>query len=176
MFVESETILQNDPRSVNFRRNSNTLVILGTAVIVFGLWNIIKVVAYSILGIPIYDLSDLEGVEAEDEQFFMIFIMIILYITLAGDAVVRFIAGHNARAEGLGKKRSKAYLFFLVWEILFGIFTVGSVISEMFASPESFEDYYVSLFMELSSLVILIEVFIAALSVRKYKADNPGRS
>jgi hypothetical protein len=169
----SETFLQNDDATIKFRRNSRTLADLGTGIIVFGFWSIIKLATYLILNIPIYDLSEIEDMDQSDLPI----VMGMLYVMLAIDVVVRLIVGLNARAEGRGRKRSSLYLIFNVWLILFGLFSVGSVIWECFESimTESFFDYLLTLFMECSSLAITIEVYIAALSVRRYKLKELRR-
>ena len=166
-------VLQNDKASIKFRRNSNTLVDLGTGIIIFGFWSIVKLATYTILDIPIYDLSEFDDLDQGDLPF----IMALLYIFLAGDVLVRIIVGLNARAEGRGKSRSPLYLFFNVWMIFFGLYTVGSLVWECFMAgyTETLFDLLLMLFMEISSLVITIEVYVAALSVRRYKLKELRR-
>ena len=166
-------VLQNDKASVKFRKNSNTLVDLGTGIIIFGFWSIIKLATYTILDIPIYDLSDFEDMEQGDLPF----IMALLYIFLAGDVLVRIIVGLNARAEGRGKSRSPLYLIFNVWMIIFGLYSVCSLVWEGLEAgfTEYFFDVLLMLFMEISSLAITIEVYVAALSVRRYKLKELRR-
>lgn len=174
--VEAETnsIIQNNanemnsPEAVNFRRNSSTLSILGTGVIIFGFWSVIKIVTYVALGIPLYsdaDIAEVDGMTIE-------ILMTVLYCMLAGDIIVRLIAGLCARAEGKNhiKRQKVFYLGFIVWEIIFQIYSVSAVIAQFLSlKDDTYVETYVSLFMELSSMLILIEVYIAALSVRKYK-------
>lgn len=162
------SIIKNSPEDIAFRRNSNTLSILGTGVIIFGLWSIIKVLAYVALGVPLYSAADIESFD----EVSLDLVMTVLEVMLAGDVIVRLIIGLYAGKEGR-KQRKRVpgfYLVFTVWEILFVLFSVIAVIQQFLdARNEEFIEDYVSLFMELSSLVILIEVFIAALSVRRYK-------
>ena len=164
-------IVSNTPEDINFRRNSNTLSILGAGVIIFGFWSVIKIFTYSALGIPIYTESDVEAAGNVSIEI----ILYVLYGLLAGDVIVRLIVGLCAGAEGRDhdKKHNGLYLGFTVWEILFEIFCVVSVIIQFLTlTDDKFIEVYVSLFMELSSLLILIEVYIAALSVRKYKKQK----
>ena len=158
----------NSPEAINFRRNSNTLSILGAGVIIFGFWSVIKIVTYSVLGVPLYTEADVEAAGGVSIDI----IVTVLYCLLAGDIIVRLIVGLCARAEGKHhEKRQKGfYLGFTVWEILFEIFSVYSVIVQFLnLNDKDCIEVYVSIFMELSSLLILIEVYIAALSVRRYK-------
>ncbi len=99
--------------------------------------------------------------------------MIVFAVLLVGDTVIRLVIGLSAMSESRNRNRQfpRFYLFFLVWEIIFELYTCISVILElvMLQTYSSFEDDFIALFMELSSLVVLIEVYIAALVVRKYK-------
>ena len=166
---DTNPILKNSPEAIKFRRNSSTLTIFGAGVMIFGFWNIIKLLGYVLLDIPLYSAEQLAGMDQETQNV----ITVIVAVLLIGDTIVRVIVGLSARAESRHQTRlfPRFYLFFLVWEILFEIYAVGSVIAELtvILTYSSFEDDFVSLFMELTSLVILIEVYIAALGARKYK-------
>lgn len=166
--MENKEILQNDSGSVRFRRNSKTLVILGTGVMVFGFWSIIKIAAYLFLGIPLIDPEELE----ETDELFLIIFYAILAVVLLGDVIVRLIVGLCLRSEGLGKKVKAGYLVLNVWLILFGILSLWFEIEDLLMMEDTFVDDYITLFMELSSFVILIESFIAAVSVRRYKSSR----
>ena len=167
------TILKNDANAIKFRRDRSTLVILGVGVIVFGFWSIIKLVAYIIMDIPIYNVAEMDGFEEADLPL----LMNTLYVVLSVDVIVRLIVGLNAISEARGKKNGGLYLAFNVWMILVSIFSVASVIWAALGTSavEGFLDNYVSMFMELSSLVISIEVYLAALYVRQYKAKEKWR-
>lgn len=163
-------ILKNAPESVRFRRDSNTLSILGMGVILFGFWSVFRVLTQVVLGVPLFTSTDLK--ELEGTGVGMDLLIIILSVLLAGDVIVRLIVGLCSMAEGRNHTRciSRIYLVFAVWEILFEVFSVISVFIQMMKEEErSFLEMYISFFMELSALVILVEVYIAAINVRKYK-------
>ena len=164
--MENKEILQNDPESIKFRRNSKTLAVLGTGVMIFGLWSIIKISAYMFLGIPLVDAEEL----GETDELFLIIFYVILVIVLMGDVIVRLIVGLCLRSEGLGKKVKGGYLVLNVWLILFGILSLWIEIDDLMQLNDTFVDEYITFFLELSSFVILIESFIAAVSVRRYKS------
>ena len=168
--ITESTILQNAPESIRFRRDSNTLRILGAGVIIYGFWSVFKVLAEAFFGVPLFTSADLKELEGTGVD--MNLLLIILSVLLAGDVIVRLIVGLCSIAEGRkqDKRINRIYLVFAVWEILFEVFSVVSVVVQMMKEEErSFLEVYISFFMELSALVILVEVFIAAISVRKYK-------
>jgi hypothetical protein len=165
----TEDIIRNSPETLKFRHNSDTLTVLGAGVIIYGFWSVIKVVAYVVLGIPIYSTADVEYL---DGAVTIDFIMGVLAVMLAGDVIVRLIIGLCSGAEGRrhDKRVPGFYLVFTVWEILFCLFSVSSVVYQFLTlEDDTYIEVYVSFFMELTSLAILIEVYIAALSVRRYK-------
>ena len=168
--ISEKTILKNAPESIRFRRDSNTLSILGMGVILFGFWSVFKVLAQVVLGVPLFTASDLKQLEGTPVD--MNTLILILSVLLAGDVIVRLIVGLCSIAEGRNrdKRICRIYLVFAVWEILFEVFSVVSVFVQMMREEErSFLEMYLNFFMELSALVILLEVYIAAISVRKYK-------
>ena len=170
--LENKEILQNEPESVKFRRNSKTLVIFGTGVIPFGFWSIIKIAGYVIFGIPIIDPSEIEDVDEAG----VIFLMVFVSVFVLADVFIRVIVGLCFNKEGRGKKVKGAYLVLAVWEILFGAFSLIVYVYQIMFDPDmsadSFFDSYITLFLELSSFLIMVEAFIAALNVRKYKSKK----
>ena len=152
--MEDNTILKNDKETVKYRRNLNTLVVFGTGVVLFGFWGIIKLIAQILLGFQIVDPELLDGLDPAGIVFVMFFVAAVLAI----DVILRLYAGLRARREGYGKKTGAGHRIVLVLLI----------ISIMTASGD-LEENITGLFMELSSLVITLEVFMASVSVRKYR-------
>ena len=159
-------ILTNDPESISYRRNCNTLVVFGTGVAIFGLWSTLKFIGYLIFGIPI-----LTGeVPAEFPDIFYVIVIILTLLILLGDVALRFIVMRRARAEGFGRKVSVRYLIILGLIIVYGCLSVAYAIEDFLSVTGSFGEKYVEIFVELTILFIEIEMFIAAVRVRKFKA------
>lgn len=161
----NENLPANGRESVKYRRNCNTLVVLGTGVILYGFWTIIKIAMCLIFGVELFDEEDV----AEFGPVGMTFLMIILVLILAVDVFIRLYAGLRARYEGTGKKAGKSYLVWCVWLILESAFSIFIVVPDIIDMNGDFIDTYLSVFMELTSLAMTIEVFIAGISVRKYR-------
>ena len=166
--MENNDILRNDAGSVKYRRNLNTLVVLGTGVALFGFWGIIKLIAQVLLGYQVVDPAQLEDLEPEGVVFVMFFVAAVLSI----DVILRFYAGLRMRREGLGKKTGIGHLIVTVFLILGSLFTVSFVTFAILNAEGGLEENFVGLFMELSSLVITIEVFVASLKVRRYRKKH----
>ncbi len=159
-------ILTNDPESISYRRNCNTLVVFGTGVAIFGLWSTLKFVGYLIFGIPILTGEEL----AEFPDIFYVIVIILTLLILLGDVALRFIVMRRSRAEGLGRKVSVRYLIVLGIIIIYGCTSVAYAIQDFLSVTGAFGDKYVEIFVELTVLFFEIELFIAAVRVRKFKA------
>lgn len=158
-------ILKNDAGSVKYRRNLNTLVVLGTGVMMFAVWGIIKLIAEILLGFQFIEPEDLEDLGTEGIVFVTAFVAIVLSI----DVILRLYVGIRARREGHGKKVGVGHLIVSVLLIIESVFTTAFVIWTIVTQTEGMEDPFVALLMELSSLVITLEVFMASISVRRYR-------
>ena len=163
--MECSSILKNDKESVNYRRNLNTLVVLGTGVIVFGFWGIIKILAQLMLGIRIVEPEDLEDLG----PIGIIIVMLIIVSIYAVDVILRLCVGIMARREAEGKKCGKGYLVACGWLIFGSVLSVVLVFLSIAQAEDDFFDNLTAIFMEISSLVITVEVFAASISVRRYR-------
>ena len=97
--MECSSILKNDKDSIKYRRNLNTLVVLGTGVIIFGFWGIIKIIAQAFFGLQIIDPADLEGLGPVG----VVITMILTAAILSLDVILRLYVGLRARREAGGK-------------------------------------------------------------------------
>ena len=100
---------------------------------------------------------------------FQAVVMIILVIIMAEYVFIRMYTGLRARYEGTGKKAGKGYLVWCVWLILESAFSIIIVVPDIIDMNGDFIDTYLSVFMELTSLAMTVEVFLAGISVKRYR-------
>lgn len=149
------------------RRRRINLITLGAGVIAFGVWSILKTFLYIWVDSYVFEFPDIppESVRAVKAvaYAFLLFLMLI-------DLAVRLYIGLSARSVGMGKKKSRTYI------ILAGAILVFSIISWILMlvnhtsgrmENQSAMDYYVSLFVEMTSAGILAEMIYTALRIRK---------
>lgn len=170
--MEKNDIIKNDIESVNYRRNLNILVVLGTGVMMFGAWGVIKLIAQVLLGYSIYDPAELEELGPIGSLLFYFIMAFILSL----DVILRLYAGLRARREGHGKKTGAGHLVVSVILILGSIISIIAVIWNIMTLTGEQDENFIGLFMELSSLVVTLEVFIASISVRRYRKKYPGEA
>ena len=170
---DTKPILDNSPEAVRYRRNLNTLSILGIGVIVFGFWGIIKIAAELFLGIDVFNPEDVK----ELNELGIMIVHITLYIVLTVDIFLRIIVEIKAKREEHGRKTGRGYLVIILWLVLSSSVNVTAAAWEIITMRAAFFEYFVAIFMELSSLVVSLEVFIAAVSIRRYRRKHlVGRS
>lgn len=166
--VENKNILKNDPESIKYRRNQNTLVVLGTGVILFGFWGIVKIIAQILLGFQLFEPGTLDDLDAGG----IVFVIFFVALVLSTDVILRLYAGLRARREGHGKKTGVGHLIVLVLLIAGSVASVVIIIFNIMSASGDLADNIAALFVELSSLVISLEVFMASVSVRHYRKKN----
>lgn len=162
--------VNNDPDSVMIRKNKGTILLTGAGVAAFGIWSVIKVVMEFVLS-PIDEklATDLIAVGPIGE----IFVAIVLIIMIMTDVILRIFIFFCARKESKGY-RAKGLMFtsFLLIAGSLGslvIFLLNAALVD--GAGFDIEDM-VSLFVEITSLVITFEMIAATLNNRKLLAKK----
>jgi hypothetical protein len=188
----------SDPELRKLRKYESILVLSGFGVMIFGLWSIIRAAIYYILYpfdvaeflgkseyAQIMAEGREEGVEFITENLGTI-IMVVLFTVLAIDLLLRIYVGMSARAYGRGRKK-RGFFIFVAWVMaVFALF--GIVMSvQNFVQPviDAFKDSSanayaetgatgeqagsVSIFVDITSFLVLLELAISAMQVRKLR-------
>ena len=144
------------------RRYRNLLTVSGLGVIIFGLWSVLKTILLLFMK---------EGILSEipDDTFVRVMFFLILGGILLIDVLIRLYVGLSARAEGFGKKKGYGYV---VIAILMALASLTSLVLIFFDSNEqSIWELIVSVIVEATSLVVTIELLVAAFTVKKLKKE-----
>ena len=143
------------------RRLEINLMTLGTGVILFGVWSFIK------LALTFLIYKEDFGVIGSDENMAIAMIFIWALFVLA--FLIYFYIGKSARSEGKGKHKTIFYLIVTGAVILLGVASIVLEVIAVIPTPELYFSTGVSLIIDATSLVILIEVMINAISLRKLR-------
>ena len=154
------------------RRRRSELLTLGYGIIAFGLWSVLKTYLYTWVD-PIIKEIDTE------EQYKMaatILAYVMISIILAADFGLRLYVGMSARAEGMGKKKGRAYIvvaaLMLFVSVVLWLVSLGYVQSR--AEKEALMDYIVSMLVDLTSIAILARLVYNAVKVRQLRRQLEG--
>lgn len=154
------------------RRRRSELLTLGYGIIAFGLWSVLKTYLYTWVD-PIIKEIDTE------EQYKMaatILAYVMISIILAADFGLRLYVGMSARAEGMGKKKGRAYIvvaaLMLFISVMLWLASLGFV--QSWAEKEALMDYIVSMVVDLTSIAILARLVYNAVKVRQLRRQLEG--
>lgn len=168
------------------RRWQNTLVISGMAVVLFGVWSVIKVVLYFTIGqselkkMMKWDTlgwDTLEGIidPAVAEVLVLCFVFFFMIVACAIALAVRIYIGRSARAEGMGRKKGRVYLVVAAVVMLYDIFSVFSGVNVLRAANASVLDTVVSMLVDATSAFNLGEMIVAAVWVKRLTKELSGQ-
>ena len=156
------------------RRRQVTLVTLGTGVILFGVWSVVKSLLYFRTNL----FKDLDTqVEPELLPYIKLFTVVIVALFVLADLGIRLKIGRRARAEGMGRRQKNGYLILAALIVLVNI--TGDLLGVYYivkngVPEQSGLDYVVSVLVDLSSTILLAELIITVLRVRKLRAMSEG--
>ena len=156
------------------RRKQVTLVTLGTGVILFGVWSVVKSLLYFRTNL----FSDLDTqIEPKLLPYVKLVTVVIVALFVLADLGIRLKIGRRARAEGMGRRQKNGYLVLAALIVLVNI--IGDLLGvyalvKNGVPEQSSLDYVVSVLVDLSSTVLLAELIITVLRVRKLRAMSEG--
>jgi len=149
------------------RRCRITLSTLGTGVIAFGVWSVLKTYLY--LWVDAYDF-DKSALSPKDLKYFNIAVIIFVTVMLLVDFGLRSYVGLSARAVSMGKRKSIAYIVVAALMLASNIFSWILVLMGRTSArleKQSTLDFYVSTFVDLTSMAMLAELLYNALRLRR---------
>ena len=154
------------------RRNQNNLIILGTGVLAFAVWTVVRsLIQYMLQSTEIKNL--VSGMVAEDQvNWVMTVIVIIIVVTLAVDLILRMIVGFSARAEGKGKKKRLGYLVAAVILIVVHVLNISQYIMLVIADTEQIMECIIGAIIEVTSVITLLQLIIASVRFKKLTAQK----
>ena len=156
------------------RRSQVTLVTLGSGVILFGVWSVVKSLLYFRTNL----FADLDTqIEPELLPYVKLAAVVIVALFVLADLGIRLKIGRRARAEGMGRRQKNGYLILAALIVLVNI--TGDLLGVYYivengVPEQSGLDYVVSVLVDLSSTVLLAELIVTVLRVRKLRAMSEG--
>ena len=164
---EGDRMQENDALQIQLRKNQDTLKIVGLGVMVFGVWSIVKTILYTTAQWNSIT-EEITVPEANGTLAKMVYLFMIAVI-LTVEIAIRLYIGRSAIAEGRGERRRPGYVV-----VAFLITAIGLTLTvTAFVVPgirmELNLEALVSLFVEITSAVITLEMCWSAIRVRKLR-------
>ena len=166
-------------------KHRHTLAVVGLGAIAFGIWSLIKSILYFVLVEPIiktissnYDNLSNSKIEAW-VLIAITFTLVVLFVLI--DMLLRWKVGRKAMAVSRGEREPGVGFFVLssilllmdMSELVMGILSIAGIIS----SDEDLFDQISTLLVDFTSVVMLIEMIVAAVMIRKLtKAISEGQN
>ena len=149
-------------KEVKMRRYQNLLTVSGLGMIVFALWSVLKTIL-------LFCFNEKLLAEVPDDTLFRVILFSIVGFIWLLDFLMRLFVGLSARAEGFGKKKGNAYI---VVAVLIALGSLASLVMIFFdTSVQSIIELIVSAIVEATSLIVVIELLVAAYTVKKLKKE-----
>ena len=186
MALLNETDLAQQAGKMRLRRDENTLTVVGSGVILFGVWTVVKMVLQEInrfpefmaelgadeLGFEETGLADL-GLDPNLLAMAVAFTVVIIVYLM--DLGLRVFVGLSARAEGRGRPQGRLYLILAgLLLVLSGLSFVLYVIT-YFSHSEYVVDADAAILVELTSFITLLQMIISAVRVRRARRMEKER-
>ena len=181
-------MLLNDPDQIRLRRSQAILFNIGTGIVIFGVWTIVKTLLTLLTGrYQIFKTA--QELSAGSEYFvspriFAVLLVIIFAAMTFIDIWLRFYVGLHARRDARGKKAGRLYIIITCLMILgsillitANIYTLATRFMAALAAAEAAAQEVVppvnsdisitGVLIELTSLIMMIELVASAGRVRK---------
>lgn len=167
---------------IKLRKYEHALVISGVGVIAFGIWSIIKAAIYFIL-VPLDELGDvqpdeglavLQAMGMTDRGIGYVIAVTVLFVLLL-DFVLRLYIGRAAVIDG--RRLKKKRFIYVILAMFVAISTISSLVTrgvQLGAGGDTawggaVQAANVSVIVDLTSLLAVIEMIVAAIMVRRLR-------
>ena len=167
MFFSTQNKQKKEPREITLRRNQDTLIIVGTGVIIFGLWSLLKAVFTLLLNMgSMYDM-----IMQEDTLVGRIAASVAVVLVLLIDLGLRLFVGMSAISVGRGGKSR----FVFVAIALFLAFSSATLVTAQIRAIVTGERVatisHVTAAVELTSLITLTQLINSAMAIRGIRKE-----
>lgn len=150
------------------RRRQSILSVTGNGVMFLGMWSFLKINLYFILGRSAF-LEEIIQDESIDEGTLLLVMYIISMIIASLEFFFRIRVGRGAIAEARDRNKPKRYIGMAMTLIILYAFYVIFTVLNLDFYKDSFWDQLASMIVDVTSLVMLIELVSSASVLRKLK-------
>ncbi len=163
----------NDRIAVDIRRYSNRLMVTGAGIMVLGVWSLVKTVMVAAFrtddSLHVMFNEIMTETEGDTYKAIVVFIVAAAIVLVVATVILsfHFYVFVNASREGRGGKKKNLYLVVAGLMICVSVFSMVSLIINFRSGESGIFDTFVSLVLEVTSFILLVELMHAAVKVRK---------
>ena len=156
---------ENDALHIQLRKNQDTMKNVGLGVMAFGAWSIVRTILYTTLQWNSI-IENMVEQELSAKTAGIMYIIVSVMI-MAVEIAIRLYIGRSAIAEGKGERKRPGYIVIAFLIALMDLSLMFSFIMLPGARAEIGLNSLVTMFVEFTSAVILLEMCQSAIRVRK---------
>lgn len=143
------------------RKLENNLVTVGSGVVIFSLWSLLRMIVYFIVlgDTLLVNLTPLE----------ILFAMTFIWGVIIIDCVIRCFIGLSARSEGYGNKKRLVYVVLAC--IVFVNYTLLFAMEIVFIVLDSFDlvTLVVTIVIDLTSNLFVLDMIVSSIRLRRLR-------
>lgn len=157
----------NDELHIKLRKTENGLITGGLVVILFGVWNVIRIFLFCFMD-NVQKRTIMKSTELLTEFPWLMYI--VLGILALFDLLLRWYVGRRAILEGRYGKEKKFYLVWLIFMIVIGYLLESSNLKQAVGvRGNDWEDAVIAAIVDGTSLLIMIQVLLSSLEVKRLR-------
>ena len=171
-YLKHEIKANNEASDIEIRKHRSRLATIGTGIMMFGVWNLVKTVGFY-------------QVRADDYTQSLGVIIASVGTTTLLSLIVRGYVGMSALAVSRGKDKGGLYLFLARLMMLFSVLTLsilvvgvlvkaGKIMPEADTSEIHIMTIIASFIIEITSLILLVELVVSGRKLRKIAKSESG--
>ena len=167
--------INNDAEHVLIRKSRNNLIVVGTGIVLFSIWTVIKTMGSIILlrdetVAAIRDMAD-TGTYALSYNAVLAVIIVSGALASAVILLINLYVGASAIAEGRGKRKSIVYLLLAGLMIILTIISIGANVAHIDAVEQrgayTRDTSLSAIIIDITSIIMLIDMITASVRIRK---------
>ena len=158
-------------REARIRKQQSILMCSGLAVILFGVWSIIRIVLLRFADKNHFiHLLDPTGIVQEHNLLNVVLVGILIILSI--DLIIRTYIGISAMQEGLGKMK-KRITYIVVAAICLAIALYTDITSTALPMNDDFSfEFFLSTVIDISAHIATFEIIVASIKLRKLMKEQ----
>lgn len=186
MALLNEADVAQQKEKMRLRRDENTLTVVGSGVILFGVWTVVKMVLHELNRLPEFmaelgadelgfEETGLADMGLDPKLLATVVAFTVVIIVFLMDLALRVFVGLSARAEGRGRPQGRLYLILAGMLLLLSGVSFCSYVVTYFLPSDTVVDADAAILVELTSFITLLQMIISAVRVRRARRMEKKR-